>query len=179
MKNREKRGWIVTSAVFTLGLLGGDASMLVVIQAVKQISDNEITQYFIAMTIIAIGAYMLFGYPQLRAWRAGTAEAVDPQDLRFNWAVQLLQRGGWPWFVAASLLEGPIGVGWYVGYIQHPRANQLTWLSAWILSVAWTAVYLWIGWKAFVAVVVGFTILGLLEFFRRRRNRASGGVIAS
>jgi hypothetical protein len=141
---RTARGALVSLGLLVLALVGGDAAMFGVDALVKYMYDGpRILQWSIATPVIALGAYYIFGLPQIIAWSAsGDAIVVDSADIRARFAISRLRGGGLFAFVIASLIGGPLATGWYYGQRKDPRARSLTMASGWILAAAWSAVYL-------------------------------------
>lgn len=129
-------------------------------------------QWALSAAVIAVGAYWLLGWPQLKAWELGRQGGEPPADSRVAWAVRQLSRGGVISFLVASLLEGPIGVAWYAGYTGHPHAKRLTWLSAWLLAAVWAAIYLRFGLAALAVVMSVFAGYAIVNGGRRVLRQA-------
>lgn len=157
-----------------LGWLFGDAAMLGVVTWSSHLFGAQLARYLFSVTLIALGAYFLFGYPQLRLWnrergKQTVGRNAPSDDPRMNFARSLLDKGGVPLFFAASILEGPLLVGWWAGRVNHRHQVLLTWASSWILALAWAGVYLvfsiWALAVVFLAVV-GFAVYQALKMKR-------------
>ena len=99
-----------------VGWLGGDAAMLGVVALSGRISNDLSYRYFFSVSLIAVGAYFLFGWPQLRLWRRERMKAelrggAISDGPRMGFAKFLLNKGGVLLFVAAAALEGPLLIG--------------------------------------------------------------------
>lgn len=140
---RPRRGAAVSLTLLAVAFVSGDAAMFGVVALTKYVYGGpSVLQWMIATPLIAVGAYFIFGVPQIVAWSTGSAKQVDTSDVRARFAVTRLQGGGLVAFVVASLIGGPLAIGWYYGKSQDPRARSLTMASGWILASAWSAVYL-------------------------------------
>jgi len=164
---------IVSIIVRLVGWMLGDVAMLFVVSVTKHFIKSGWLQYVIIVPTIAIGAFVFFGYPQLKAWAAGKRSEIPGYDVRGHWAVRLLSHHGALTFIVASFIEGPIGVGWYMGFTRDPRANELTWVSAWILAFSWGALYLWFGLTVLWIVLVAFIVFLIVDGVYLRVRRTS------
>lgn len=135
---------VVSLSLAALAFISGDAAMVGVCAATRAIVRHSWPwQWFIASIVIAVGAFVFFGLPQVLAWRKGEGpSATSNPDARTRWAERLLRSGGALLFVIASLTGGPLATGWFFGRKRHPHALALTAASACLLAVAWSAVYL-------------------------------------
>ena len=159
-----------------MGWLWGDLAMFAVVTLTGHWTQSMPLRYMISSTIVAIGSFTIFGWPQLRLWRLQRsraelrgAELLDGP--RTAWALSLLERGGVALFVAASAVEGPLLVGWYAGRINHPRQLRLTWASAWVLGLFWTAIYLTFSVWALITVLAAMCSVFVLQLLRGWRSR--------
>ncbi len=97
---------------------------------------------WLAMTaVITVGGYLMFGWPQIAAAKKGQTKTVI-NDPRVRWALPLLGRGGVAMFVIATLIGGPLLIGWWFGRVVHPQAWALTSLAALLFAAFWSAFYL-------------------------------------
>lgn len=133
-------GAVVTGLAAVLAVIGGDAAMVGVAGFAKTILEEPLLQWAFATAVIAVGSYFLFGYTQIKAWQSGKHDEVE--DSRSRWATKRLGAGGRIAFVAASIIGGPLAVGWYYGRLRHPKAHQAAMASALILAAFWSVVYL-------------------------------------
>lgn len=131
----------------------GETLMLGIATFVRRLYHGPaVVQWVMAASIIAIGGYLIFGYPMLRKWQKGNASLDD--DPRVNWAVRLVERGGPLFFLLGSAIGGSPAIGWYAGARNKPNAKVLTFVAACILGATWGAIYLaigtgllnWLGW---------------------------------
>jgi len=142
--NSRKRGVIVSVLLFVLAIAGGDLAMITVTGLVKKFCDfSVLIQWVLSTPIIAVGGYCFFGLPQINVWwKKPNDQKLSTEDVRTKFAVKTLSRGGKLAFTLASIVGGPLAIGFYYGYKNDPRARALTWASAWILAAFWAAIYL-------------------------------------
>lgn len=121
------------------------------------------TQWPIAVTVITVVGYVVFGRHVLQAFAKSNDVAPD-NDLRVRFGVKLLSKTSWPVFICASVIGGSPAIAWYYGRKHDPRAKKLTFLAALILAISANAFYLglfshllrsFILWTALAVVVVG------------------------
>ena len=137
------RGAVVSTSLAVLAFVSGDAAMVAVCAATRALLGSSwVLEWLAASVVIAAGAFLVFGLPQLLAWRTGDSSVRGTPDARTLWAARLLRSGGILVFLVASLTGGPLAIAWFFGRRQHPRALLLTAISAALLAVAWSAVYL-------------------------------------
>lgn len=160
----------ISAALGTVGLVVGDAAMLGVAISVKRMTTSLPPQILLATVVISLGSYLLFGWPQLRAWRNKSTQADKAQDLRLGWAVRALGRGGIPLFIVGSILGGPLAVGWYAGCTQQPRGRIITWTASLIFGAFWAVVYLRFGLWALVVVVAVAAVAAITHLAMLRRT---------
>lgn len=157
-----------------VGWFGGDTAMLAVVAWSAKISHNLFFRYVFSVTLIAFGSYLIFGWPQLRLWNRERGKPVprrggSSDGPRVLFAKSLLDKGGAILFFAASLLEGPLIVGWWAGRVNHRHQVALTWASSWILALAWTGVYL--AFSIWALLVVFLTVIGFGAYQNLKRSR--------
>ena len=134
------------------------------------------SRYVLSASVIATGSYFIFGWPQLRLWRREREKLVTNRSEfsdgpRMSFAKSLLDRGGVFLFVAASLLEGPLLLGWWAGRVNHRHQVPLTWASSWILAIAWTGVYLAFSFWALLVVIFAVIGFGVYQNSKMQRGR--------
>lgn len=135
---------LVTVALGVIGFLSGDAAMVAVCAVARSaVPGGVVWAWLAAVTVVGLGSYGIFGWPQLRAWsRTEVQPTPGADDLRTRWARRLLASGSSLLFVVASLIGGPLAIGWFYGRQHHPRAARFTAASALLLSAFWCAVYM-------------------------------------
>lgn len=133
-------GVSITALMAVIAVLAGDAAMVGIAALTKSLVADPLLQWVVATAVIGVGAYFIFGYTQIKAWQKGTASAVE--DARSRWAARRLGAGGWLAFVLASIVGGPLAIGWYYGRLRHRRAHQAAMAASVILATVWSAVYL-------------------------------------
>ena len=134
---------VLSFSLAVAAFAAGDAAMVAVCAAARAVVPGAIgAQWALSTVVISVGSYALFGMPQLRAWARTQHRPAEVDDLRSRWAKRLLNSGSGLLFVAASLVGGPLAVGWFYGRRHHPRAVVLTAASAVLLAAAWSLVYL-------------------------------------
>jgi len=127
------------------GTINARLSMVIVVGVARRLAHGVALQWLASTVVIAIGGCLIFGLPQLDAWGSDHHRAsVPPYDFRLRWSLshKLLERRNWPAFTVASLVGGPLAVGFVSGYSQHPAARRRTFLSSWVLACVWSAIYL-------------------------------------
>jgi cellobiose-specific phosphotransferase system component IIC len=124
----------------------GEAALVAVVGVGRHLAHGaNAGAWAIATSVNATIAYVLVGLPQLKAWDHAGAGNVDQEpnaDPRARFATRTLSGGGLAAFVVASVVGGPLAVGWFYGRRRDPRARSLTWAAAWLLAAVWSAVYL-------------------------------------
>jgi len=141
------RGAAVSTASFVAAVVVGEAAIMGLTGASRSVAGGaNVVAWLLATVLTAVFSYCLAGLPQIRAWEKGTARGIDEgdglSDPRVRLAVRSLSGGGKAAYVVASVVGGPIAMGWYYGRRRDPRARSLTWTSAWVFGLVWTAVYL-------------------------------------
>jgi len=144
------RGTVTGTLTLLAVILFGEAGIVFVTGIARHVAGGaNAMAWAFATTLNALLAYVLVGLPQVRAWEAAGADAgtgaVAPdgtRDPRARIAARTLSGGGLAAFVLASIIGGPLAVGWFYGRRRDPRARSLTWTSAWLLAAVWSAVYL-------------------------------------
>ena len=157
------RARLVGLVTLALVLVFGEAALVAVTGVGRHLAGGaNAGAWAIATVANATLAYVLVGLPQVRAWEksagagaaheaagatipsgAGAAAGDDAaRDPRTRFATRTLSGGGLTAFVVASVVGGPLAVGWYYGRRGDPRARSLTWAAAWLLAAVWSAVYL-------------------------------------
>jgi hypothetical protein len=119
-----------------------DVAMAAVAGGARYFVPTTVGQWLTSATVDAMGGYLLFGLPQLRAWARPGRKPVGANDLRTRVSIRLLEGRHWLSFILASLIGGPLAVGLASGYSGHPNGRRRTFASAWILGAFWAAIYL-------------------------------------
>src|SRR5688500_16514440 len=143
-----------SAVVATLALVAGDAAMAGVAAAAGAVVPGPSPAAWLAATVvIAVGSYTLIGIPQIALGRRQGAVG----DRRSRWAIRLLERDGdrgrgrdtsrrqgmAPFaFVVASIVAGPLAIGWLAGRRHDPNAHRRTAASAAVFGATWAAAYL-------------------------------------
>jgi hypothetical protein len=120
----------------------GDMAMAGVCVVVRVMTRDVLMQWTFATVAITLGSFLIFGLPQIYAWRRTASQNRPALDARTAWAVRILSRGRVLLFVLASVTGGPLAIGWYYGRKRHPRAVFYTALSSALLAIPWAAFYL-------------------------------------
>ena len=141
MEQKTKSGTAVSVVTLVGALIIGELALIVVPVLVKATHLPTALQWLIVIAVIAIGGYLLFGWPQIVAWEKGNGQMVV-KDPRARWALPLMKRGGGVMFVVASLIGGSWLIGWWLGRSSHPKARSLTFVGALIFAAFWGAFYL-------------------------------------
>jgi hypothetical protein len=151
--HRLSRAAAAGSAVLaTVALVAGDAAMAgVAVGARAVVPGPAVVEWLAAAGVIAVGSHVLVGLPQLALGRRHGAM----HDRRGRWAVRLLGRdpGGLQGtartsfarvvaFVVASVVAGPLAIGWISGRRGDAEAHLRTATSAALFGAVWAAVYL-------------------------------------
>lgn len=130
------------AVVAALALIAGDAAMAGVAAGARAIVPGPaFVAWFAAAAVIASGSFFLVGIPQVALGRRH-GDLHDLHDRRGRWAVRLLARNSALAFVVASIVAGPLAVGWFAGRNHDAHAQRHTALSALVFGAAWAAVYL-------------------------------------
>lgn len=66
-------------------------------------------QWAFAASAITLGSFLIFGLPQIYAWRRTTTPNRPTLDARTAWAVRMLSHGRVVLFVLASVTGGSLG----------------------------------------------------------------------
>jgi hypothetical protein len=143
-----------SAVVAGLALIAGDAAMAATAAGARAVVPGPSSvAWLAAATVIAAGSYVLVGAPQIALGRRQT----ELRDRRTRWAVRLLGDGGDHdgrngdherrvapaiAFTVASVVAGPLAIGWFTGRHHHARAQQRTATAAAIFGATWAAVYL-------------------------------------
>jgi hypothetical protein len=125
-----------------LAALSGDIAMAGVAVVARLMTKDVFLQWALAASAITLGSFLIFGLPQIYAWRRTTTPNRPTLDARTAWAVRILSRGRVVLFVLASVTGGPLAIGWYYGRKRHPQAVFYTALSSIFLAIPWAAFYL-------------------------------------
>jgi hypothetical protein len=139
------RGRLTSSVAVAAVVLFGEAGLIAVTGVGRQVAHGVNAEAWLVATILnALAGYFLVGLPQIKAWGRGgnVAKANATNDPRARFAARTLTSGGLAAFVLASIVGGPLAVGWFYGRRLDPRARSLTWAAAWLLAGVWSAVYL-------------------------------------
>lgn len=137
----------VSTTTLVVGLLFGEMVIVALTGLSRHLAGGaNVVAWLLATAINAVLGFSLLGLPQLRAWEKGTARPAanddDLTDPRVRLAARSLSAGGQVAFVVASVIGGPIAVGWFYGRRRDPRARSLTWTAAWLCSAVFSALYL-------------------------------------
>jgi hypothetical protein len=146
------RGPLVSTVALVCTVVFGEAGLIAVVGAGRHLAGGaNLAAWFLATVVNAVAGFYLFGLTQLRAWAPGAMSmsmsmsmsiASRRPDARSRLAARSLSTGGMAGFVTASVVGGPLAVGWFYARRGDPRARSLTWTAAWLLAAVWSAVYL-------------------------------------
>ncbi|HEV7887626.1 MAG TPA: hypothetical protein VGO92_08710 [Acidimicrobiales bacterium] len=137
-------GRMAGAGALAVALLFGEAVIVGVAGAARHLTHGEVLPAWpLATAANAVLGFFILGLTQIKAWERGAATAAPIEsDPRLRLAVRGLSGGGLLAFVSASVVGGPLAVGWFYGKRRDPRARSLTWTAAWLLAGVWSAVYL-------------------------------------
>ena len=140
-----------SAAVALVAVVGGDAAMAGVAAAARATMPGPTAfAWCAAAAVIAASSYAFVGVPQLALGRRQAGDG-DVRDRRSRFAVRLLDGGpdrkrtaasATTAFVVASVVAGPLAIGWFAGRHQLPQAHRRTAVSAAVFGAVWAAVYL-------------------------------------
>jgi len=133
---------IVTIISFIVGVVFGEAIILAIVAASRHWVPTLVLQWLVATTVVAIGGYLVFGLPQIKAWERSDGNDVKDSDFRTKASIWILRYNRWWSLVIASTIGGPFAVGFATGYSRSDTARLQTFIAAWILAVVWVSIYL-------------------------------------
>lgn len=140
------RGAVVSTGTLAFAIVFGEAVIVGLTGFARHVAGGANPgAWALATALNAVLGFYVLGLPQIRAWEKGTARVNDADgaaDPRTRLAARSLSGGGRVAFVGASVIGGPLAVGWFYGRRRDPRARSLTWTSAWLLGAVWSAIYL-------------------------------------
>jgi hypothetical protein len=141
-KQKARPTTILAIAIAAVGVFAGDAGMLGVVALARSLSTGVYLQWAISVVVIALGSYLFFGLTQIKAWEKDQIDPRGSDDFRTRWSLRLLGHKNNVAFVLASLIGGPLAVGYAAGYTHDVHGRQKTFIAAWIMAAFWAAVYL-------------------------------------
>lgn len=147
MKDRTlARAVTAISAGFVI--VAGDIAMIGVCGLCNSVVPGPfVTRWLVAATVVALGAYLLLGLPQVKVWKKVDLPRTSELSSFSRRSLEWLSRGGLIPFIAASVVGGPLAVGWYYGRTHHAKAKQRTLVASSLMALCWTGIYLgaWAG----------------------------------
>ena len=133
---------VLAAVIAVVAALSGDAAMLLVVGLARYLAVNIYIQWLISASIIAVGSYLFFGLTQIKAWERDELRPPIADDFRTRWSLRLLGQKSTLTFLLASLIGGPLAVGYASGYTHSTDGRKKTFISACILAAFWSAFYL-------------------------------------
>lgn len=153
-----KKGWFVSAVTVVLAFALGDALMWGGTSAIRHFIDNVAMQWLVAIALIWLVSFVLFGCTQIWAWRKKNTNVVPDEDLRMKWALRGFQNGGIVGYLAGCFAAGPVAMGFYTGQRNDPNAYSKTALASLVFAALWGPWYLQLGRTGFVLVIVFFAV---------------------
>lgn len=125
-----------------ISLLGGDAAMIAVVATVRQLVDGVGLQLILSSSVVAVAGYYLIGLPQIVSWESATGSEKNIRSHRTRMGLRVLERPGVASFVLASLIGGPLIIGFITGLSKDRMARRKTLIASCIMAICWSAIYL-------------------------------------